>query len=154
MPAFFFDTSAIVKRYIDETGSGWVQNTADPAFGNMVYIAAITAVEVTSAVARRQQGGFLKAPKAAAVLAQFRKEVASEYGIIAITQALLTNAATLAERHCLRAHDAVQLAVAVELHTLRITNGLSALTLVSADQDLNTAAATEGLLVEDPNSHP
>jgi hypothetical protein len=41
MPAYFFDTSAIVKRYVHEIGSAWVQGTADPSSGNMVYLAAI-----------------------------------------------------------------------------------------------------------------
>jgi hypothetical protein len=32
--------------------------------------------------------------------------------------------------------------------------GLEAVTLVSADRELNTAAVAEGLAVEDPTTHP
>jgi hypothetical protein len=48
----------------------------------------------------------------------------------------------------------VQCAAAVLLHTERQTLGMPPLTLVSADTALDTAAAAEGLRVEDPNAHP
>ena len=55
MAAYFFDTSAIVKRYADERGSAWVQQLADPALNHSIYLARITEVEVTSAIIRRQR---------------------------------------------------------------------------------------------------
>jgi hypothetical protein len=58
-----------------------------------------------------------------------------------------------AETYALRGYDAVQLAAAVEIHTRGEILGLSVLTLISADEDLNVAAAAEGLSVENPNSH-
>jgi hypothetical protein len=51
---YFFDTSAIVKRYIAETGTVWVQSLSDPSASHRIYLASITAVELTSAVVRRQ----------------------------------------------------------------------------------------------------
>jgi hypothetical protein len=60
----------------------------------------------------------------------------------------------LAETHALRGYDAVQCATAVLVHTERVALGMPPLTLVSADTALNTAAAAEGLLVEDPNTYP
>jgi uncharacterized protein len=56
--------------------------------------------------------------------------------------------------HALRAYDAIQLAAAVELHATRAALGLPALTLVSADRDLNAAAAAESIPVDDPDAHP
>jgi predicted nucleic acid-binding protein len=152
MPVYFFDTSGIVKRYIHETGTAWVQSAADPAAGNLVYLASLAAVEVTSAVTRRQDA--LTAPVAAAVLAQFRKDMALEYRILEITAAVLSSAVTLAESHALRAYDAVQLAAAAELNSQRLANGLTPLILVSADRELNAAASLIGLGVADPNLHP
>jgi uncharacterized protein len=154
MAAFFFDTSGIVKRYIVEAGSGWVQNATDPAAGNVIYLARISAVEITSAVIRRQKGGSLSATVAASVLGQFRHDMSVDYRILEITPAVLSSAVLLAESHSLRAYDAVQLATVVELHTQRLVHGLSPVTLVSADQALNTAAAAAGLLVENPNYYP
>ena len=48
----------------------------------------------------------------------------------------------------------MQLAAALELNGRWLAAGMSGITLVSADQDLNTAATAEGLMVEDPNVHP
>ena len=31
MAAFIFGASGIVKRYLNETGSGWIQSLVDPA---------------------------------------------------------------------------------------------------------------------------
>jgi uncharacterized protein len=47
----------------------------------------------------------------------------------------------------------VQLAAALELNGPWLAAGLGRITLVSADQELNTAAVVEGLLVDDPNLH-
>ena len=58
-----------------------------------------------------------------------------------------------ARKHKLRAYDAVQLAVALDVHRLQEAAGLGPVTLVSSDRDLNIAAAAEGLTVDDPMTH-
>jgi hypothetical protein len=63
-------------------------------------------------------------------------------------------AAQAARKHRLRAYDAVQLAVFLEVQQLHQQASLAPVTLVSADRDLNAAASAEGLPVEDPNTHP
>lgn len=154
MAVFFLDTSAVVKRYIQEAGTAWVQGGADPVASHLVYLARITAVEMTSTVIRRQRGGSLSAQDAASTLQQFRQDLVSGYRVIEIIPSVLSRAALLVEKHGLRAYDAVQLAAAVGLNNRRVVAGTGTLTLVSADQELNAAAAAEGLLVEDPNLHP
>jgi len=114
----------------------------------------IIVVHHTSAVARRQRAGSISAADATTILNQFRQDVALEYRILEITPPVLSAAAIVAESYALRAHDAVQLAVVSELHTHRINAGLPTAKLVSADQELNTAAKATGLQVEDPNLHP
>jgi hypothetical protein len=59
VPVFFCDSSAIVKRYVNEIGTPWVLSLLAPAAGNRIYVARITSVEVVSAVTRRQRGGSL-----------------------------------------------------------------------------------------------
>ncbi len=154
MPAYFFDTSALVKRYVNETGSAWVDDLTDLAAGNDIYILRMTEVEVTSAVTRRRRGGTLSVTAAATVLAQFRQDLANEYQVVEVTPAILAAAVPLVETHGLRAYDAVQFAAASALNAYRVALSLSDLILVSADQELNAAAATAGLTVEDPNAHP
>jgi predicted nucleic acid-binding protein len=46
---YFLDSSALIKRYVTETGSAWVTNLIEPTSGNRIYVARITAVEVVSA---------------------------------------------------------------------------------------------------------
>jgi len=154
MAAYLFDASGIVKRYIHEPGTGWVRNLADPLASHEIFLARITMVEVTSAVTRRERGGTLPGQSATVILTQFRQDVAHQYNILEITPVLLHVATLLAETQGLRAYDAVQLAVALELHNQRVSAGQSAVTLVSADQELNTPATAEGLIVQDPNQHP
>lgn len=154
MAAFVLDTSAVVKRYVQEAGTAWVRRIADPAAANLIYLARITDVEFTSAVIRRQRGGNLPAADAVATLMQFRQDLVQAYRIIEVTPALLLAARSLAERQGLRAYDAVQLAAAVELNARRIAAGTGTITLVSADQELNAAALAEGLTVDDPANHP
>jgi uncharacterized protein len=154
MAAYVLDTSAVVKRYIQEAGTVWVRSIADPTASHLIYLARITDVEVTSAVVRRQRGGNLSAPDAAATLTQFRQDLIQGYRIIEITPALLSVARSLAEQHGLRAYDTVQFAAAVELNAQWVAAGTGTITLVSADQELNAADQAEGLSVEDPNLHP
>ena len=154
MAAFIFDASGIVKRYLNEIGSGWVQGLADPAAAHDIFLTRITRVEVVAAVTRRGRGGCMPASAVPAMLAQFRHDAAHQYNILEVPPALLTDAERLAEIHRLRAYDAVQLAVAAELHQGRSTIGLSRLTLISADQELNAAAIAQGIDVDDPTAHP
>jgi predicted nucleic acid-binding protein len=57
LTVYFFDTSALVKRYVTETGSAWIRSTASPGAGNVIFIAQITPVEVVSALVRRERDG-------------------------------------------------------------------------------------------------
>ena len=87
--------------------------------------------------------------EATRALTAFRQDFVREYRIVEIAIPLLQQASQLADRHVLRAYDAVQPAAVLEIHASDPT-----LTLVSADVELNTAALAEGLTVDDPNSHP
>ena len=154
MPVYFFDSSALVKRYVQETGTAWVLSICDPTASTGLYVARIAGAEVVAAIARQRRGGDLSASDAESAIRQFRLEFASVYRVVEITPALVLRAMDLAQTHALRGYDAVQLAAALELNTLRLARGMSVLTLVSADGELNAAAAVEGLPVEDPNAHP
>jgi uncharacterized protein len=154
MAAFIFDTSAIVKRYLTEIGSGWVQGLTDPTAAHEIFLTRLTRVEIVAAITRRGRSGPVPAAVTPALLAQFRHDSAHQYTILEIVPADLADAERRAETHGLRAYDAVQLAAAADLHRDRSTHGLSRLTLISADQELNAAARAEGIDVDDPTAHP
>ena len=90
MAVYFFDSSALVKRYAQETGSAWVEALTDPQAGHHLYLARITAVEVVAAVARRQRGGALSAADATAALTDFAYDLAHQYRQVDITSRLIT----------------------------------------------------------------
>jgi predicted nucleic acid-binding protein len=147
---YFFDSSALVKRYAQETGTAWAQTVT---VRNYVFLARITQVEVIAAIERRKRTGTLAAADATAAIASFRTHLSTEYAMVDISKPLLNQAADLAEMHGLRAYDAVQLAAALQVEGERRAFKMSGLILVSADLALNAAAAAEGLAVEDPNNH-
>lgn len=150
---YSFDSSGLVKRYVNETGTAWVNSILNPTAGNLIRVASITAVEVVSAISRRKRAGNISAAVAAAMLADFRHDFANEYRVVEITPPLITHAMALVETYGLRAYDAVQLAAALQVHAECLALGLQFM-LISADAPLNAAAKVEGLMVDDPNNHP
>jgi predicted nucleic acid-binding protein len=150
---YFFDSSALVKRYVNETGSIWVEAITDPRSGAHVYVAAITGVEVIAALARKQKGNLVNQTDASAAISRFQHDFSNEYRIIDITDAVVSRSMAIARAHALRGYDAVQLGAALEINGRRITLGAGPLTLVTSDNELLTAAAAEGLLTDDPNNH-
>ena len=120
---------------------------------NDVFIAAITDVEITAAISRRSRAGTINIQDATIVYHQLKNDIESEYQVIEITESIINSGMKLAEKYCLRGYDAVQLAAAESINTLCIANGLPQLTFVSADKELNIAAVSAGLLVENPNNH-
>jgi predicted nucleic acid-binding protein len=51
--SFFFDSSAVVKRYVLETGSAWVDSISNSAAGHRIFIVRVSGVEVVSALVRK-----------------------------------------------------------------------------------------------------
>jgi predicted nucleic acid-binding protein len=152
--AYFVDSSALVKRYVQETGTSWVRGITRRSPSTVIYIARITAVEVPCAIARRRKGKTLTPRRASSILHRFRQHLAGRYNVAQITTALLDDATRLGVKHALRAYDAVQLAVALEVNRFHQAGGSGPITLVSSDRDLNLAATAEGLVVDNPNNHP
>ncbi|HKP12191.1 MAG TPA: type II toxin-antitoxin system VapC family toxin [Blastocatellia bacterium] len=152
MAAYFFDSSAVVKRYVNETGTLWVSGIAADG-ANKVYVVRLTLVEVVSAMTRKARGAEIAAAGAATAVAGFRRDFLNQYAKVDLTHELIERAADLAETHALRGYDAIQLSAALEVGSERATVGMSAITLISADAALNAAAAAEGLAVDDPNAH-
>jgi uncharacterized protein len=152
--AYFFDSSGLVKRYVQEDGTAWVRRLTRRSARNRIYLAGITSVEVISAVARRRKNRKLTSAKASSILHRFRQHLAGRYTLIDLSPALLNEAMRLANTHALRAYDTVQLAAALQIRQEHQDAGFSPVTLISADQALNDAALAEGMALDDPRSHP
>lgn len=153
MAALFFDSSALVKRYAQETGTNWVFSLVRPSAENRLYLARITGVEVIAALTRRMRVGSLSAKATAKAINRFEREFTNRYLLIEVNPPIIKTAMTLAKNHTLRGYDAVQIASALQANADRIAVGGSPLTFISSDTHLNTAANAEGLTVDNPNSH-
>jgi predicted nucleic acid-binding protein len=151
MADYYFDSSALVKRYVNETGSNWICGLFDPGLRHEAFIAAITSVEIVAAITRRARGRTIAQVDAVAACTQFRDDLQTSYQVVELTAVLLTHAMSLAEAYALRGYDAVQLAAALAINALCVQNELPPLIFVSADGELNAVAAGIGLAIENPN---
>ena len=154
MAAYFFDSSATVKRYALETGSSWVFSIVRPSAGHIIFVARITGAETVAALARKRKGKHLTAQEAGKAISRFRRHFARRYQKISVSDDIITAAMNYADQYELRGYDAVQLAAAIEIEKERKLLGAPPLIFVSADKDLNNAAHAEGLTVENPNNYP
>ena len=148
---WFCDTSALVKRYVQETGSRWFRHEVDR---HNILIAHTTQVEVHAALATRYRAGTISIFS----LYQARNNVAdhirrSLYQIRPLTESIVAKATSLLPHHPLRAYDAVQLATALDFLKSYVTE-TKRFRFLTADDQLEEAALAEGLKTDNPNRHP
>jgi cell division protein FtsW (lipid II flippase) len=48
MAAYFLDSSALIKRYVQERGTAWIRASIDPAAGHHIFAARLALVEVAA----------------------------------------------------------------------------------------------------------
>ena len=154
MTAYFLDSSALVKRYVSETGSAWMQQITDPQTGNELFIARITWVELLSAFARRQREGSLTSTLVNQLIQIFRSDLNNQYQVIELDSTLAETAGQLVSQYPLRAYDAVQLASVLRIQPAFATTQSTQLVFLAADNRLLAIATALGLLTDNPNNHP
>lgn len=153
MSILFFDTSAIVKRYVPEVGTTWVRSQTASSSRNDIIIAKVTMVEFYSAVSRQYHDGQIDLNRLQAFRQLFTKHLVNQYLVIEVTSSVINHALDLQENHRLRAYDAIQLASALELNVrLRASN--TSFTFIVSDNLLLQAANAEGLTTDNPIHHP
>ena len=154
MTAYFLDSSALVKRYVSETGSAWIQLLTSSQTGNLLFITRITWVEVISAFARRQREGSLTSADVALVIQTFRSDLNTQYQVIELDATLAVSAGQVVGQYPLRAYDAVQLASVLRIQPAFATTQSTSLIFLTADNRLSAIAGALGLLTDNPNHHP
>ncbi|TDA67734.1 MAG: PIN domain-containing protein [Clostridia bacterium] len=142
---FFFDTSALFKRYRWEEGSNVVAGILqqDAVF----YISAITLCEVISNLRRLADVDGLISPQEFEVLrATFLGDVGERlFEVIEVTADIILTATDLASQKYIAPLDAIQIATALSVPEKPA--------FVCADQKLIRIAVASGLHVMDP-LHP
>lgn len=149
---YFADTSALVKRYVEEIGAGYIRTLVTTP-DTLLYQTFLTPLEITSAFYRRRRMNELSEEEVALALQTYRSHSHREYVLVPYSEALMSTAETLLARHPLRTLDAIQLAAALTLKSTFPVNDVP-LTFLSADDRLIAVAQQEHLLTENPNSHP
>ena len=146
----YLDSSALVKRYLAETGSVWVQARCNN-LAQVIVTADLARVEIAAAFARKLREGAVTQAEYQRVRVQLVSDVSMRYQIVPVSFERVDEAIELTARHKLRGYDAVHLACALHINRALLTSNLSPLVLVAADDVLLKAAQAEGLHTENPN---
>ena len=155
MTTYYLDSSALSKRYVEETGTPWLRGR--PGAGRGECRRHCPNHDGGGRIApwpRRLREGSVAAQACPIAVQAFNQHSATEYRFVELDPNVVGLARDLLDRHPLRAYDAVQLSSA-----LRASRGLQAarllpLLFLSADDRLIMAATHEGLATDNPNSHP
>ncbi len=153
MNCYYLDASALVKRYVNETGSEWIRALVTLEKAPLLFTSRMTIVEVISAFACRVREGTLNHTDFAIARDAFRADCLKGYQIMPPSLIIVDLACELLEQHPLRAYDAVHLATALSAQKFLVEKGYPPLAFLSADRHLNEAAIAKDLLVDDPNQH-
>lgn len=154
MTTYFLDSSALLKRYVSEIGSHWVENLMAAQAGNTTIVAQITQAEVVSAVSRRKRENLISSRTARAIRLLLDRNFARRYLVVNLSVPIIRLAEDLLESHPLRAYDSIQLASALELDDRLKMLGASTLIFLSADKRLLSVASSVGLLTDNPENYP
>ena len=135
----YMDTSALIKRFVTETGSETV--TALLEKSGPVVIAKLAFAEVHAGLKRKHREGFLSGRDYTLSVRQFEADWES-YIRVVLHDEILRLAPDLIRKHPLRGYDAVHLASAL---SVKRTTGED-LPFAAADTRLLRAAASERLI--------
>ena len=135
----YFDSSALVKRYVRESHSDRVLALLDET---IPATSRFSAVEIASALARRCREGDLDESLRHRLLRDLDDDMDSFY-LVELVPEVVRTARGLLDRNRLRAADALQLASSLVLQQRM----QSPVLFVAFDRDLNVAASREGIEV-------
>ncbi|MGH9785013.1 MAG: type II toxin-antitoxin system VapC family toxin [Terriglobia bacterium] len=149
MAQYFFDTSALVKYYHVEVGTPAVSGIFAER-DRKIRISSLGLLEIQSAFAMKVRSGALARHGAGLQRARLMLDVAAgDIEVFGVAEDHFVAAERLVGRHAftrrLRSLDALQLAVALDLHGQGLVDSF-----VAADQSLCEVAVIEGLNVNNP----
>lgn len=126
-----------MKLYVEESRSEEVADALEGA--DAACTMRVSYAEARAAFARHQREGALT-PRDLRRVVRALDEDWPTLHVVDASDALVRRAGALAERHALRAYDAIQLAAALELRSGGVTSGFACF-----DASLRRAARREGL---------
>ncbi len=147
----YFDASALVKRYSEETGTPLLDELFHHVKPSQMICSTLGILEIISVLVRKRNDGRLKQESFQQAMIEFRAEVIEhkDFSVATVNDELLMAALGLIETHNLNATDAVILRSTLNLQQVLQTTE-NELMLWTADKRLARAAQSEGLTVFDP----
>jgi predicted nucleic acid-binding protein len=151
MTAYYFDSSALIKRYVTEIGSRGILNLFQPDADHFFVTSRLTMTEIYSALNRRRREESVSIVDYQINAAAFKRDSSVTYQFIELTLDVVDLSRSLLEQHPLRANDAIQLASALLANHSLTAAGLAPLAFLSADNRLSQVAGATGLSVINPS---
>lgn len=146
----FFDSSALVKAYLDEEGTGVVMGAVDRLMGRM-YISRFVALEVLASLRTAFRDASSRSWND--IVAEFHSDLPG-FNLIDVDPSVLDRATDLVMDHRqarARSMDLVHLATALHLQS---TYPAREVTMVTSDHDLAALARECGMWTFDPSREP
>jgi uncharacterized protein len=150
---FYFDASALAKRYVAETGSPLVNQFADNLPSSRLFFLGQAVGEVVSILVRRRNSRLITADACRKIVQVVRAELLlnSKFTPLQTDPQLVVGSLPFVERHSINSTDGLVLASALGVAMAVRADG-DDLVLVASDQRLLRAAKSENLRVFDPES--
>jgi uncharacterized protein len=145
---YFFDTSALVKLYVQEPGTDRLLQLIGSSLDNRIAVLSLSVVEARSAIRRRQRAGDIDQDAVNLILDALQKHMESKFLRQPINDTLIDASMDVVDRYALRAYDAMQLAGCLVLGAME----RRLWTFVCSDRQLLEAARSADLPVLDPTA--
>ncbi|MDE0426809.1 MAG: type II toxin-antitoxin system VapC family toxin [Candidatus Poribacteria bacterium] len=149
---FYFDASALAKRYIEETGSDKIDFLFSNVSLERLRCLTIGVMEVFWICVRKKNDGRISVSQFAESTTYLKSEIVdaqSNFRKISVPDSLVWDSMALIETHSLNSVDAIVLRSALDT-AAELRNTTDTLVLVASDQRLLRAARSEGLQVFNP----
>jgi len=143
MVTFYFDTSALVKRYHVEIGTDIIDKIfelEDPKF----VISHWTVLEFTVALSAKVRRKELSKESFNVVVSRFLRDILDDFTITSVNDELVALATPLTVKYSLPSSDCLQLACVLSLKSTLESVGEKPV-LICSDMDLSRAAQREGI---------
>ena len=151
---FYFDASALVKRYTEEAGSEKVDFLFQNVPLNRLMCLAIGVAEVFSICVRKRNDGRITRHHFEQAVGYLDTEVInteSDFETVPAQNALIWESIRLMDTHSINSVDAILLCSVLNI-AANLRNEQNELVLIASDQRLLRAAQTEGLLCFNPET--
>lgn len=153
MRLYYLDSSALIKAYLPEKGSPWIEELI---VAETIVISMLTVSEVASAFSRRVREGAISAGHRQRLFDTFLAHT-GRFQVMGVSPDLIEAAAAILLRDtpsaALRTLDAIHLATAQRSFILARQAASESGVLVAADRRLRDAAFALGTAVDNPEEH-